>query len=388
MTQRQSHTIAEIKDMLTAQVDRVAQEYARPCGQSYVDKGNYFTLNPGRPDKSVGSFVVRLTGPKAGRWDDYATGQFGDLLDLIALSLNCDLGGALKEARAFLGLSVADPALVRQREEQAAKFRQQRKEAEARQAELREKSAAQALAIFLGAQEKLRGTPVERYLNDTRGIDLARLGRQPRSLRYLPDCYYGHMDPKTGEVIETRLPAMVALANDANGRAVAVHRTYLQTKGGTWCKADLPVSKKVLGVYAGASIHVWSGTGPRGGKGAPLSKAAPGTRVFIAEGIEDALSAAMIAPDIRVLAAISLSNLGNVVLPKAVDHVTLIADQDENEQAKRALERAIQLHQAAGRKVSIWQNGRGGKDLNDAWRDALGKDGEGSSPNDGGNHAP
>lgn len=380
MTDRHTHSIEEIKDMLLAQVDAVAHHYAPEASGSYHDKGLYFTLNPGRADRSVGSFVIRLTGPRAGTWNDYATGEFGDLIDLIRLSLGCNMGDALREARAFLGLNVADPALTRQREKAAAEAKARRAEAERRQKDMRRRAAEQALAIWLSAQERIRGTPVERYLADARGIDLAQLGRQPRAIRYLKDCYYKHTDPKTGEVIEARLPAMVTLVSDRHGRGIALHRTYLQLQRGAWSKAELPVSKKVLGDYSGAAIHLWRGIGPRGGKPPSLWKAPPGTRVFIAEGIEDGLSAAMILPEARILSALSLSNLGRVELPPSVDHVTLIADQDENDQARAQLQRAVWLHQKAGRKVTLWQNRRGGKDLNDALRSELRGDGKEGLP--------
>ena len=154
------------------------------------------------------------------------------------------------------------------------------------------------------------------------------------------------------------------------------HRTWLARRpDGLWDKAPVPKAKKVLGDYAGASIHLWRGIGPRGGKGKPLADAPQGSHVFVAEGIEDALSAAIALPDARVISAISLSNFGGVVLPPAVTSVTLIADQDEGEAARKALDRAISAHQRQGRTVRVWRNGEGGKDLNDALRARLQKQG-------------
>ena len=72
---RYAHSIDDIKHMLLAQVDRVAQTYAPAAPGSYTDKGKYFTLNPGRVDRNVGSFYVNLSGPYAGRFHDHATGQ-------------------------------------------------------------------------------------------------------------------------------------------------------------------------------------------------------------------------------------------------------------------------------------------------------------------------
>jgi hypothetical protein len=369
---RQSYSLEQIKDMLTARAADVAQHYAPPAPGAYVDRGVYFTLNPGRIDKSVGSFFVYIAGPKVGQWRDMATGQFGDLLDLIQLALGCNTTDALREARGYLGLANDDPAAARLRQEAIERARAQRAEAERRARLNAERRRRRAVALFLSGQERLRGTPVEYYLRDRRGIDLAAIGRQPRALRFIPDLSYRDLDPATGEVFECRLPAMVALVSDRAGRPVAVHRTWLaQAEGGGWGKAPVAKPKKVLGDYAGAAINIWSGMGPRGGKGAPLSQCPPGTHVYLTEGIEDALSVVTILPDARVLAGISLSNLGQVALPGNVASLTIVADQDENPEARAALHRAVAAHAQAGREVRLWQNGHGGKDLNDALIAAL-----------------
>ncbi|SEN60787.1 DUF7146 domain-containing protein [Palleronia pelagia] len=370
---RYAHSIDDIKHMLLAQVDRVAQTYAPAAPGSYTDKGKYFTLNPGRVDRNVGSFYVNLSGPYAGRFQDHATGQGGDLLDLIQLHLNCDLAGALREARAFLGLETVDPATRAQRERAAAEAKAHRAQAERDERERADRRARQAKALWLSGVDGIEGTPVGQYLRERRGIDLARLPRRIRVLRYLRDCFYSHTDPETGEVIEGSYPAMVAPVVDARGRVVACHRTYLALgHDGRWDKAPVPKAKKVLGMYGAGAIHVWRGNhpGPRGGQPPSLKDAPHGTRVFIAEGIEDALSCALVVPEHRVLAAISLGNLANVVLPPAVTRVTLIADRDEGEQAQKQLERARRAFLDQGRAVAVWQNGQGGKDLNDALRAA------------------
>src|SRR6266481_3035919 len=77
-------------------------------------RGHYWIVGdvantPGR------SLFVRLTGPDsgkgaAGKWTDAATGQHGDLLDLIALNRRLErLRDALDEARVFLSLPRPDP---------------------------------------------------------------------------------------------------------------------------------------------------------------------------------------------------------------------------------------------------------------------------------------
>src|SRR6516164_10834184 len=77
-------------------------------------RGRYWVVGdvantPGR------SLFVRLTGPDsgkggAGKRTDAATGEHGDLLDLIALSMGLDrFSDVLNEARAFLSLPRVGP---------------------------------------------------------------------------------------------------------------------------------------------------------------------------------------------------------------------------------------------------------------------------------------
>lgn len=376
MTNRQTYSIDEIKGMLLARVREVAHRYAPPAEGSYEAFGKYFTLNPGRHDRSVGSFYIHLSGADAGKWCDHAVESrggvgFGDIIDLIALSCHCDLKDALAEARAFLGLHTLSPEEQARRKEQEQKAAKEREAAVERDKIKIKKRRKQAQAIWLSGQEKIKGTPVEFYLRDTRGIDLAQLGRQPRALRYHPEVFYQHVDQSTGEVIELKLPAMLAIVNNKHGEPVALHRTYLgRDASGRWGKADLPCgkAKKVLGLYQGSWINLWTGEGPRGGKGKSLSAAHGAQHVYISEGIEDALSGVILLPAERFIAAISLSNMGSVDLPACVEAVTLIADQDDHPQAQAQLTRVVAKHQAAGRRVRVWQNPLGGKDLNDALR--------------------
>ena len=74
----------------------------RPPPGPLLDRSAISATHPGR------SLYVRLHGPDcgpgaAGKWTDAATGEHGDLLDLIALNRDLDrLGDVLDEARSFL----------------------------------------------------------------------------------------------------------------------------------------------------------------------------------------------------------------------------------------------------------------------------------------------
>ena len=378
---RQTYSIEEIKELIIARMGEFALHYAPPAKGSYEDKGKYFTLNPGRPDRSVGSFVVHLSGRKAGKWEDFATGQHGDVFDLIGLHLGLpNMVDQLREARAFLGLRTDSPEETRQREVALAAARARRKEAEDAARRDQDKASRRAEAMWLAAEPSIKGTPVDLYLQG-RGIDLSTIGHQPRALRYLAKCRYTFEDKSTGEVIEFDGPAMLAAMTNLQGRIVAVHRTWLTiSPDGRWTKVKIPhpsdegeflPAKKVYAWGDGCAIRLSSGLGPKGGKGAPLNRCPPGTKVYIAEGIETALTARILKPEARVLAAYSLSNMGKVGLPPEVTEVVLITDHDLAEQAQAQLAEAIEAHRKAGRLVRIWKSHHPGEDLNDALMRAL-----------------
>ncbi len=96
---------AELSRRLAREAEAVCRAYLANGRR----KGGYWTVGdihntPGR------SLYVRLKGGEsgpgaAGKWTDAATGEHGDLLDLIARARNLDrLGDVLDEARTFLSL--------------------------------------------------------------------------------------------------------------------------------------------------------------------------------------------------------------------------------------------------------------------------------------------
>jgi hypothetical protein len=100
-----SSQAADLARCLARDAEAVCRHYlsnGRRRGRYWVvgDVGN----TPGR------SLFVRLTGPDsgkgaAGKWTDAATGQHGDLIDLISLNRGLErLCDVLDEARSFLSL--------------------------------------------------------------------------------------------------------------------------------------------------------------------------------------------------------------------------------------------------------------------------------------------
>ena len=109
-----------------------------------------------------------------------------------------------------------------------------------------------------------------------------------------------------------RLPALVALVQNAAGQPVAVHRTFLARDG---TKARVEPTKASLGAIWGAAIQLH-----------PLSADAP---LVIAEGIETAGSAGRLM-DCPAWAAIAAGNMARgLVLPTEARRVVIAADPDE-----------------------------------------------------------
>lgn len=297
----------------------------------------------GEPGRSL---AFRLVGERAGVWCDFASGERGDALDLVRHALFAgERVAAMRWARSWLGLGDDGADAPRPVRPAPPPPRNEGPD----EAALARRRLAQRM--FHEAEPVLRGTPVEAYLA-ARGIVLAELGRQPRALRFHPACLCTE--------VQARLPAMLAAITTAEGEHVATHRTWLAEVDGVWRKAPLARAKRVLGGFAGAFIPVW-----RGASGEPMRTAPPGEALIIAEGIETALSCAVLAPEARVIAAVSSGNLGSLVLPPNIGAVTIAADGDApGSKARAALDAAAERFLAQGRAVRIahWPGG----DFNDA----------------------
>ena len=315
-----------------------------------------------RDDGGLGdSLTVRLTGDKVGVWKHFAADVGGDALDLIAyLRFDGRKGDALRWARGWLGIDNLAPAALKETRRKAEKAAETSREA---QEASREKRARQARAIWLSGVPIKYGDPVDDYLSG-RGIRLWKLGHYPGAIRYLSECWCSE--------IRAKLPAMVTAINGPDGKIAAVHRTYLrETIIGQCIKADLKSPKMVLGPYAGGAARIWRGEAIDAETGEislarPLAQAGPGQEVVICEGIEDALTLAQAAPQRRIMAAISVGNIGQVALPKNVAAVILVADNDAaGTPASAAFDKAVAAHQAAGRRVKVARAPSGYKDVND-----------------------
>lgn len=331
---------AEVSAMLASQMEALARELL-PGGKKTGAEWMAGSV-AGEPGKKL---AVHLYGAKAGVWKDFSQDIGGDPLDLVAHCLtNRDLSAAYRWACNWLGLSTETVEIRR------AEIREKAEQAKAKEDADAKKRVSRARDIWMNAQPNILNTPVDFYLQ-ARGIKLEKFDRPPGALRFAPEHYCAE--------IEAPLPAMLAAITDLNGRCVAVHQTWLGQHGGQWAKAQLEIPKKVLGSFRGACIRL-----RKGSAGTALKQVSPDEVIAIGEGIETCLSVAMALPELRVLAAISLANLGTIRLPDTARNVLILADRDESTAAKKGLRKAIDTHLSAGRTVDVAWPPKG-KDFND-----------------------
>lgn len=354
------YTVPEIENLLLGRVQSLADALLPGGRRVGAERLNGFALG-----HDLSSFSLNLA---TGKWLHGGAARRSardfPLLSLIAY-LVCDdrwkseggRPGAIRWAQDWLGLTgrAPDPARSAAAAEEAERLARRRAETEAREAEKRRQAA---YAMWLNARPLSEGDPVWQYLS-ARGIDLARLPKVPGALRFDPACRYyrGARDYVT-------VPAMLA-AMHLEGRPggfAAVHRTYLALENGAWRKAFGRQSKKILGAKAGATIRL-----TKGASGKPLARAPAGEWPAIGEGIENALSAALARPEMRVLAAGTLENIGKVVLPKQIGGVRILADNDPfGSAAEAGLEKVCNALLDRGIDLEIYRAPSGYKDFNDA----------------------
>jgi hypothetical protein len=313
---------AEILRDLSQNAESVCRHYL-PAGRR---EGSYWMVgdlqnNPGR------SLFIRLTGPTsgpgaAGKFTDSATGEHGDLLDIIrertGITRFPDL---LAEARAHLGRP--QPVLPEVPMRQATKSRS---------------STVEAASRLFAASLPLAGSLAETYLR-SRGITQAV---PSAALRFHPKCW--HRDE--GQTKPVPRPALIAAVTDGAGALQGVHRTWLAPDGQDKAAVDTP--RRAMGHILGNAVRI-----------APADQA-----LVLGEGIETMLSVCEAAPSLPVWAALSSGHLGAVLLPVGLQRLYIAIDRDPAGQ--RAAERLTARATEAGIAVRVLEPQLG--DFNDDLR--------------------
>lgn len=295
-------TVSDLARRLAANAEAVCRHYLSNGRR----EGNYWTVGDARntPGRSL---YVRLRGPlagkgAAGKWTDAATGEHGDLLDLIAAALQLDgTGPALDEARRFLG--VVRPE-VRPSVPAAA-------------------GSPEAARRLFHMSTPIAGTVAETYLH-ARGITAIQ---KATALRFHPRCWYRPY-PGCPDDARESWPALVAAVTDLDGEITGIQRTWLVPSGCT--QAPVATPRRAMGHLLGNAVRF----------GTPCDVLAAG------EGIETMLSPCGALPDLPLAAALSATHLAAIRLPGTLRRLYVVCDNDRA--GHRAAETLTARAQAAG----------------------------------------
>ena len=277
-----STDIADLARRLAREAEAVCRHYlsnGRRQGRYWIvgDINNV----PGR------SLYVRLHGPDkgngaAGKWTDAATGEHGDLLDLIAGTCRLtDSREVLAEARHFLSMPRHDPPSQR--------------------APARTGSPEAARRLFEMARP-IHGTIAAAYLR-RRGITYLQ---NLSALRFHPRCYYRAGDGAS----RNTWPALLAAVTDNNGTMTGVHRTWLAHDGAG--KAPVATPRRAIGLLLQNGVRF----------GTAHDILAAG------EGIETVLSLRCVMPRLPMIAALSANHLAALELPPGLRRLYIARDDD------------------------------------------------------------
>jgi len=349
--------VRELKDLAAP----LALEFARELAPGGRVQGHYYVArSPLRADRHSGSFAVWIKGSAAGAWKDFATDDKGDLVDLIAEVKyggrdRTQRGSAIAFLRARLGLGGASPKTL---SEARVRAQAERRARDAREAEERERKRRRVQELWLKGTP-LGGTPGETYLR-ARGVEAAKIPNLSATFRFVPrlDWWKGGGSVHVG-------PAIVGRYRTPRGAMPAIHGTWLSDDG--LGKADLDPPKLSFGPYAGCFLPIARGeTGLE-----PWDDPRPGP-VIVTEGPEDAWTEAQARPDLRVWAAGSLSNIGNLPCPPCVSAFLVVRQNDwQTPAAVKAFDRALEALARHGAPVAAIGVSFG-KDPNDQLRGATG----------------
>jgi len=363
-------SVREIADML----NRDALSLCRTLLPNGKELAGYWNVGSveGEPGNSL---KVHLRGDRMGGWADYSRsegerGGKGDMLKLVELLRpwsgseeveGNDVASAVRWAKQWLGIDAGlNPDQLKRIRDKAD---DRRRKEEARNLEKAEGTRRRASALWQSGTLLPASPPALAYFRG-RGIDFAAIGRAPGAIRFRSDVWNSE---KSRE-----MPAILSAMIGADGQFKAVHRTYIdRTSDGRWIKhPGLEEPKKTWGQFKGAHIPLNKGECRK-----PLRDIPPGLTVEASEGIEDGLSVAMAFPQLRIVAAATLGNIGDMELPPQAGDFTIIGQHDApGSHAEAALADCLQRQQlraradGSGRKVLIRWPDPEFKDFNDQLR--------------------
>jgi hypothetical protein len=284
-----AHDASELAHHLGRQAEAVCRHYL----SNGKREGRYWLVGDVRNTPGRSMFVRLRASPKgpAGKWADAATGEHGDLLDVIRESRGLlDFRDVADEARRFLSLprSESEPAPRPARP-------------------VAQTGSPEAARRLFRMSQPINRTLVMTYLRN-RGITALH---EDGALRFHPRCYY-----RPGENVPTETwPAMIARVTDLDRRITGAHRTWLDPGGfdsSRLGKAPVDTPRRAMGDLLGNAVRF----------GVANDVLAAG------EGIETMLSLRCVLPTMPMAAALSANHLAALLLPLMLRRLYVARDAD------------------------------------------------------------
>ncbi|QMW21648.1 DUF7146 domain-containing protein [Sandaracinobacteroides saxicola] len=278
---------SDLARQLARNAESVCRHYL-PQGRRH---GRYWLIGDieGTPGRSL---FVRLTGPDAGKgaagkWTDAATGEHGDLLDLIAANQRLALlADTLGEAQRFLALPPPEPKTFEPLPPVPT-------------------GSPEAARRLWAISKPIFGTLAEAYLRQRGIVDL----RECSSLRFHPNCWY-RADEDDPPGTPSAFPALIAAVQRDDGSLTGIHRTWLDPNDSG--KAPVATARRAMGNLLG--------NGVRFGRARSV--------LVAGEGIETILSLRQIMPTMPMIAGLSAGHLSALQIAPSLRRLYIARDND------------------------------------------------------------
>lgn len=296
-----------------------------------------------------GSMVLSIAGPKAGQWKDFESGQGGDIISLVQREKSLNL----KEAVTYL----ADVFNVKSHKGkvsdhkvsqlQAQTHSQQQSKPEESLAQLKENAMRLNAVSELNLKSKpIEGTLAASYLQKERHIK----GPLSPDLRYISK---GTTFMYQGERKALQHDCLAAFGRNYEGQLSSVQLTKLDPQGRRALTTDGTKLNKIhYGIAKGSFVS--------------LQTDKSSNHVFIAEGVETALSLKEAGIKGEIVASMGIQNMANYQGSKK--EIIICADNDDhkqNSQTHKTIENTKNNFESQGKSVSIIKPNVPGDDFND-----------------------
>ncbi|MBX9621542.1 MAG: MobA/MobL family protein [Alphaproteobacteria bacterium] len=300
--------------------------------------------------RNKGSLVVNVSGAHEGLWKDFETGEGGNIIQLVQREKNF----SFKDSLSYLGdrLKVTPETILKPSAKVPLEKTRQRAVQQAVQQipsieDAKERaSRLNSVSELQMKSKQIHGTLAETYLRKERGIQ----GELSFDLRYL---HKGSTFIYQGERKTLAHDCLAAFGRTETGSLSSVQLTKLDAQGN---RARTSEGEKLTKIQYGLAK----------GSFVTLQEDESNVSVFIAEGVETALSLKEAGLKGTIVASLGIHNMANYKGPEK--EIILCGDNDahkENSKTHSILEVTKENFEIQGKSVLIIKPSHPGDDFND-----------------------